>query len=187
MQLSPSEHSRGFADAPLVLEEYGDFECPFCKQAYAVLQTLLAGQPQFVRFIYRHYPDPATHPNSQMTAEAAEAAAAQDKFWEFHDLVYTHTGELNGQVLVGFAQLLSLDLHRFNQDLELRAHEARVAQDIESALSRGVRGTPGFILNGAHIETSFGLHHLRDAVRGALANFSASTSVKSLRADAPNQ
>ncbi|NPC59163.1 thioredoxin domain-containing protein [Caenimonas sp. S4] len=122
-----------------------------------------------------------------MTAEAAEAAAAQGKFWEFHDLVYTRTGELNGNVLVGFAQRLGLDLLRFNQDLELRAHEARVAQDIESALSRGVRGTPGFFLNGVQIETSFGLHHLRDAVRGALAGFSASASAPGLRAGASNQ
>jgi protein-disulfide isomerase len=176
MHSSPAEHTRGPADAPLVLEEYGDFECPYCKQAYPVIRTLLDGHATLVRFIYRHYPDPGTHPNSEVAAEAAEAAAMQGKFWQFHDLVYTRMDELNSNVLAGFAQSLGLDLLRFNRDLESRVHEARVAMDVEAARSRGVRGTPGFFLNGTHIDTSFGLHRLRDAVYAGLATLSASAS-----------
>ncbi|NPC58508.1 DsbA family protein [Caenimonas soli] len=187
MPTSPEEHAKGSGDAPLVLEEYGDFECPYCKHAYPVLRALLDGHDRLVQFIYRHYPDPGTHPNSQMTAEAAESAAAQGKFWQFHDLVYTRTGELNGKVLVGFAQRLGLDLPRFNQDLELRVHEARVAQDIETALSRGVRGTPGFFLNGTRIDTSFGLRHLRDAVRAGLANLNTPAPERGVLASVPYQ
>src|SRR5262249_48799671 len=97
------------------------------------------------------------------------AADAQGKFWEFHDLIFTRTGDLDGKRLVGFAQHLGLDLLRFSSELETHVHGVRVLQDMEAARARGVRGTPGFFLNGKFIDTSYGLHHLRDAVLEGLA------------------
>jgi protein-disulfide isomerase len=166
------EHAKGAPDAALVLEEFGDFECPYCKQAFPILRSLLSGQEPYIRLVYRHFPASAAHPHAQMAAEAAEAAAAQGKFWEFHDLIFSRTGALDGKLLLGFAQRLGLDLPRFHGDLETHVHEVRVLQDLEAGRSRGVRGTPGFYLNGRYVDTSYGLHHLRDAVRDALAQVS---------------
>jgi protein-disulfide isomerase len=164
VQLTTAEHAKGAPDAALVLEEFGDFECPYCKQAFPILRMLLAGHEASIRLVYRHFPAAEAHPHAEMAAEAAEAAAAQGKFWEFHDLLFSRPGELNGRLLVGFAQRLGLDLPRFNRDLETRVHLPRVLQDLEAGRARGVRGTPGFYLNGKPVDTSYGLHHLRDAV-----------------------
>jgi protein-disulfide isomerase len=165
----PQEHAKGARNAALVLEEFGDFGCLYCKQAFPILRSLLSGQEAFLRLVYRHFPSREAHPYSEMTAEAAEAAAAQGKFWEFHDLVFSRTGELDEKMLVGFAERIDLDLARFSSELETHVHQARVLQDLEMGRSRGVRGTPGFYLNGELVETSYGLHHLRDAVRDGLA------------------
>jgi protein-disulfide isomerase len=168
------EHVRGAASAPLVLEEFGDFECPYCKQAFRILKSLLSGHEASIRFIYRHFRAREAHPHSGVAAEAAEAAGAQGKFWEFHDLIFSRPGELDGELLAGFAQVLNLDLPRFNKELEANVYRPRVWQDFEAGRSRGLRGTPGFYLNGRFIDTSYGLHHLRDAVRESLARINAS-------------
>ena len=83
-------------------------------------------------------------------------------------LLFRRTGELDGRVLVGFAQDLGLDLPRFKRDLETHVHRARVLQDLDAGRARGVRGTPAFYLDGRFVDTSYGLHHLRDAVREGL-------------------
>lgn len=108
-------------------------------------------------------------PHAELAAEAAEAAAVQGKFWEFHDLLFLRTGELDGELLAGIARRLGLDLARFHPELETHVHRARVLQDVEAARARGLRGTPGFYLDGKLVDTSFGLHHLRDAVHAGLA------------------
>jgi protein-disulfide isomerase len=163
------EHIKGAPDAPLVLEEFGDFECTYCKQTFPILRSLLSGREAFIRLVYRHFPATEAHPHAELAAEAAEAAATQGRFWEFHDLVFSRTGELDAKLLIGFAQRLGLDLPRFHGDLDMHVHRARVLRDLEAGRSRGLRGTPGFYLDGKFIDTSYGLHHLRDAVRDGLA------------------
>jgi protein-disulfide isomerase len=172
VQVIPGEHAKGAPDAALVLEEFGDFGCAYCKRAFPILGSLLSGNEVFIRFVYRHFPATAAHPEAEVAAEAAEAAAAQGKFWEFHDLIFARTGELNLTLLLGLAQRLGLDLRRFNEDLETHVHRARVLQDVETGRSRGIRGTPNFYLNGKFVDTSYGLHPLRDAVRQGLAQVS---------------
>jgi protein-disulfide isomerase len=166
---STGEHVRGAPDAGLVLEEFGDFECLYCKQAFAIVRRLLTGKEAFIRLVYRHFPASEHHSHAEMAAEAAEAAAAQGKFWEFHDLIFSRTGELDGTLLVSFAQRLGLNVFRFNSDLQTHVHRVRVQQDLEAGRARGVRGTPAFYLNGKFVDTSYGLHHLRDQVQAALA------------------
>ena len=173
LRVMAGEHAKGAADAALVLEEFGDFECPYCKQAFPILGKLLAGNEASIRLVYRHFPASQAHPHAEMAAEAAEAAGAQGRFWEFHDLVFGRAGALDAQVLAGFAQRVGLDLARFNCDLETHVHRARVLQDLEAGRARGVRGTPGFFLNGKFVDTSYGLHHLRDAVREGLLQVNA--------------
>ncbi|MFI4926182.1 MAG: DsbA family protein, partial [Burkholderiales bacterium] len=132
--------------------------------AFAILRALLTGKEASIRLVYRHFPATDAHAYAEIAAEAAEAAGAQGMFWEFHDLVFRRTGELDGKILTDFAQSLGLDLPRFNSDIETHVHLPRVLQDLEAGRARGVRGSPGFYLNGKFIDTSFGLHHLRDAV-----------------------
>ncbi|MEJ8840493.1 DsbA family protein [Ramlibacter sp. AN1133] len=160
--MTTGEHAKGAPDAALVLEEFGDFECAYCRRAFPILGKLLAGKEASIRLVYRHFP---VHPYTQIAAEAAEAAGVQGKFWEFHDLLFGRTGELDGRVLAGFARRLGLDMSRFHRDLELHVHRARVLQDVEAGRIRGVRGTPAFYLDGKFVDTSYGLHHLRDALR----------------------
>jgi protein-disulfide isomerase len=172
VQVIPGEHAKGAPDAALLLEEFGDFGCPYCKRAFPVLASFLRGNETLIRFVYRHFPATEVHPEAELAAEAAEAAAAQGKFWEFHDLIFTRTGELNESLLVGFAERLRLDMRRFSDDLKTHVHRGRVLQDREAGRSRGIRGTPGFYLNGKFVDTSYGLHPLRDAVRQGLAQLS---------------
>ena len=94
IQVMVGEHARGAADAALVLEEFGDFQCPYCKQAFPALRTLLTGREAAIRLVYRHFPAREAHPQAEMAAEASEAAGAQGRFWEFHDLIFSRTGEL---------------------------------------------------------------------------------------------
>jgi protein-disulfide isomerase len=172
VQVIPGEHAKGAPGAALVLEEFGDFGCPYCKRAFPVLASFLRENGTHIRFVYRHFPATEVHPEAELAAEAAEAAAAQEKFWDFHDLIFTRTGELNESLLLGFAERLGLDLRRFSDDLKTHVHRGRVLQDREAGRSRGVRGTPGFYLNGKFVDTSYGLHPLRDALRQGVAQLS---------------
>ena len=164
------DHIRGpKKDALVTLVEYGDFECPYCGQAEPAVRELLSEHGE-LRFVFRHLPLTDVHPHAQMAAEAAEAAASQDKFWEMHDALMDHQGDLTFRDLLGYAHDLGLDAGKFEADL--RAHErtaARVAEDTESADLDSVSGTPTFFINGRRHHGAYDLETLKDAVRAAKA------------------
>src|SRR5205085_9620670 len=112
--------------------EYGDFECPYCGQAEPVLRELLRDFGD-VRYVWRNLPLNDVHPAAQQAAEAAEAAAGQDAFWEMHDLLLEHQDALRLPDLLGYARRLGLDVDRFEDDLRTRAGATRIAQDVDSA------------------------------------------------------
>ena len=141
------DHIRGPIDAPVTVVEYGDFECPYCGQAEPVLRELLRDFGDDVRYVWRHLPLNDVHPNAQQAAEAAEAAAEQDAFWEMHDVLLDNQHALRIPDLIGYARELGLDVERFEDDLRTRAGAARVAQDVDSADLSGVSGTPTFFIN----------------------------------------
>jgi protein-disulfide isomerase len=140
------DHIRGNPDAPVTLLEYGDFECPYCGAAAPIVEKLL--EHLDLRYVFRHLPLTDVHPNAQTAAEAAEAAAAQGRFWEMHDRLITHQDALAPSDLYRHAADLGLDLDRFSDDLRRRRHAARVAEDVRSADASGVSGTPTFFING---------------------------------------
>jgi Na+/H+ antiporter NhaA len=140
------DHIRGNPDAPVTLLEYGDFECPYCGAAAPIVDKLLAHLD--LRYVFRHLPLTDVHPNAQSAAEAAEAAAAQERFWEMHDRLLTHQDALAPSDLYRHAADLGLDLDRFSEDMRRRRHAARVAEDVRSADASGVSGTPTFFING---------------------------------------
>ncbi|MGH3070286.1 MAG: Na+/H+ antiporter NhaA, partial [Streptosporangiaceae bacterium] len=140
------DHIRGPAHAPVTLVEYGDFECPYCGQAEPVIRELLAGHGN-VRYVWRHLPLGDVHPHAQLAAEASEAAADQGAFWEMHDLLLAHQGDLLMRDLVRYAGSTGIDTTRFRDHLARRAGAARVAEDVDSADLSGVSGTPTFFVN----------------------------------------
>jgi Na+/H+ antiporter NhaA len=141
------DHIRGPGEAPITMVEYGDFECPYCGQAEPVIRELLAGRGD-VRYVWRHLPLSDVHPQAQLAAQAAEAAAGQGAFWEMHDLLLDHQDALRPGDLVRYASELGLDIERFRDDLRRNTGAARVAEDVDSADLSGVSGTPTFFING---------------------------------------
>ncbi len=142
------DHVIGSPDAPLVLVEYGDFECPYCGRAAPVVEELVARFGDELAVVFRHLPLVDVHEHAEMAAEAAEAAAAQGRFWEMHDALFAAQGNLDASALVERATHLGLDVDRFVADLDDRRHSLRVARDVSSAADSGAAGTPTFFING---------------------------------------
>jgi Na+/H+ antiporter NhaA/predicted DsbA family dithiol-disulfide isomerase len=162
------DHVRGPAKAPVTLIEYGDFECPYCGQAEAVIRELMADYGD-LRYVWRHLPLTDVHPHAQLAAEGSEAAARQGKFWEMHDQLLEHQGALTAEDLIGYASDLGLAAGQFAHDLSRGAGAARIDEDVDSADVSGVSGTPTFFINGRRHHGAFDLGTLSDAVRTARA------------------
>src|SRR5579862_5511076 len=120
--LSAHDHIQGPADSGLVLLEYGDYECPYCGAAYPVVKELQKRMKGKMAFAFRNFPLANAHPHAELAAEAAEAAAAQGKFWEMHDLLYENQDALEDEALVRYAKALRLDVPRFVKEMEAHTH-----------------------------------------------------------------
>ncbi|HEY0813798.1 MAG TPA: Na+/H+ antiporter NhaA [Pseudonocardia sp.] len=166
------DHIRGPLAAPITVIEFGDFECPYCGQAEPVVRELLTDVN--VRYVWRHLPLTDVHPNAQLAAEAAEAAAAQDAFWPMHDLLLAHQGDLRRPDLERYARDLELDVNRFLDELHGHVYEMRIAQDVESADVSGVSGTPTFFINGQRHHGAYDVDTLSAAIRTARGQARAS-------------
>jgi protein-disulfide isomerase len=143
------DHVRGPADAPVTLVEYADFQCPYCGDAYPVVHDLLERFGGRLRFVFRHMPLTDLHPRAEAAAEAAEAAAAQDRFWEMHDRLFENQLRLADDELRGHAEAVGIgDMERFAADLRDRVHAERVREDLRSGARSGVPSTPRFFVNG---------------------------------------
>jgi protein-disulfide isomerase len=161
------DHIRGSDQAPVTLVEYGDYECPYCGQAEVTIRELLDSLGDDVRYVWRHLPLNDVHTNAQMAAEAAEAAAAQGAFWDMHDKLIDHQEELRAPDLGRYAQEIGLDVERFWDDVRLRKHAPRVAEDVASADASGVAGTPTFFINGRRHQGAYDIETLTEAVQKA--------------------
>jgi hypothetical protein len=144
-----TDHIRGPVDAPLTLVEYGDFECPFCARATGVTHELRERFGDELRYVFRHLPLVDVHPHAELAARAAVAAQAQGRFWELHDLLFTHQDELEFEDIVGYAAHLGIDVETFLRDLDDPTTDARVRADVASAEASGARGTPTFFVGDA--------------------------------------
>ncbi len=141
------DHVRGPQEAPVTVVEYADFECTYCGKAETIVRELLADFGD-VRYVWRHLPLNDVHPHAQVAAEASEAAAAQGRFWEMHDLLLDHQGELRVSDLHSYARDLGIDVDVFDDDVRRHAGAGRIAEDVDSADLSGVSGTPTFFING---------------------------------------
>jgi protein-disulfide isomerase len=128
--------------------EYADFECPYCGQAQPVVKALEDQLGDMLAVAFRHFPLATVHPHAQLAAEAAEAAGAQNRFWEMHDMLFAHQSRLTPDDLVMYASMLHLDATQFAQDLAGQRHAGKVREDFLSGVRSGVSGTPTFFING---------------------------------------
>jgi protein-disulfide isomerase len=152
----------------VTLVEYGDYECPFCGAAHATLEQVRHVMGNDLRLVYRHFPLTQIHPHAYQAAEAAEAAGAQGRFWEMHDLLFANQDRLGLRDLIGYAGALDLDLERFVTDLRGHAYAGRLREDFLSGVRSGVNGTPTFFVNGVRHDGGSDLEALLEALRGEL-------------------
>jgi protein-disulfide isomerase len=164
-----AEHSLGALLAPVTLVEYGDFECPNCKQAAPAVKMLLARFAGRVRFVWRHFPLEEVHPHALHAALASEVAGAQGKFWRMHDLLFNDQSHLKPAQLRLGAEVLELDMIRYDVEMGNVAHLHRVRRDVESGAASGVRATPTFFVNDVLQDASYGMQPLFDRVGKVLA------------------
>jgi Na+/H+ antiporter NhaA len=169
------DHIRGPEDAPVTLLEYGDFECPYCGRAEPVIRELLADGGD-IRYVWRHLPLNDVHTHAQLAAEASEAAHLQGRFWDMHDLLLEHQGELRPRDLLRYADELGLDAERFQDDLRNHRVASRVARDVDSADLSGVSGTPTFFVNGRRHYGPYDIETLSKVARLAGARVAAAAA-----------
>jgi protein-disulfide isomerase len=149
------DHIQGSADAPVTLVEYGDFECPYTRQAFPIIKEIIGRLGDSICFVFRNFPLNEIHPHAERAAEAAEAAATQDKFWQMHDYLFEHQEALDDHHLTVYAQKIGLDTNRFKREMLGRIHAPAIMESLKHGIKSGVDGTPTFFLNGTRYEGSW--------------------------------
>jgi len=155
--LTSSDQIRGSLDAKIMLLEYSDFQCPACKAYEPLVKKVLEEYSDEVFLVYRHFPLRQTHENAQLSAQAAEAAGKQQKFWEMHDLLFIKQEEWAEEKdfsvkLKSYAEELELNVDQFEKDLESDEGKRKIDEDYASGLKFNVNATPTFFLNGKKLE-----------------------------------
>ena len=166
--VADSDRILGEVEARVTIVEYGDFQCPNCKQAAPAVALLLRRFAGDVCVAFRHFPLEEVHSHALIAAEAAEAARAQGLFWEMHDLLFAHQPRFQPPQLRELAQQVGLDLRRFSDELASHVHVERIREEALQGRRLGVRATPTFYVNGVYCDVSFGIGHLRERVAGLL-------------------
>ena len=128
---------------------FGDFQCPFCLGAQSVLRRVRERLGERLLFGFRHLPIPERHPLAPLAAEASEAAAAQGRFWEYHDALFAAQPKLSRETMLEVGRDLGLDVERMVAEIDSGAHRDRIARDLASAEASGATGTPTFFVNGS--------------------------------------
>jgi protein-disulfide isomerase len=160
-------HVRGPDDAPLILE-YGDYECPYSRAAFRAIEQVEATLDGQLRFAFRHFPLTEIHPHALGAAVAAEATAAQGRFWDMHDRLFHRQKALEDADLRDYAGELGLDLERFDDDRSSEAVRERILEDVRSGLESGeVQGTPTLFIDGVVHRDGYDAATLLRAIRAS--------------------
>ena len=166
--VTEKDHSSGSATAAVTLLEYGNFECPYCGQAFPVIKEVRKLLADNLRFVYRHFFDVSTHPHSLRAATAAEAAGAQRKFWEMHDELFTHQQQLEDQHLFRYAKRIGLDAERFSLDMTENILASKIESDYDRSLfDEHITGTPTLYINGVRWSGTVDVAPLLAAIKAA--------------------
>jgi cyclophilin family peptidyl-prolyl cis-trans isomerase/protein-disulfide isomerase len=158
--VSEEDHAIGPEDAEITFIEYADFQCPACSGLHTLREYLLDKYGDQLRFVYRHLPLISIHDKAVITAEAAEAAAAQGKFWDMHDLLYERVQEWNSlseddllDKLVDYAGELELDVEQFEEELRSHTYREQITADLETYQEYGQMATPTYVVNNSFYPT----------------------------------
>ena len=146
--ITDQDHQQGAPAAPVTLVEYGDFECPYSREAAKTVQALQREFGNDLRFVFRHFPLAEKHPHAIQASEAAEAAAAQGDFWSMYAMLFAHQWELEYSDLMDYAGRLGLEKTAFGEALKAHKYFDRVRTDVATGRRHGVTGTPTFFVNG---------------------------------------
>ena len=164
LPVSERDHIQGPNTAPVTLVEYGDYECPYCAQAYLVIKEVQERMGTKLRFVFRNFPVTSARPRAYRVALVAEAAAAQNRFWDMYDYLFKHGQAKTDENLRKSAAGLGLNMDRFDRDFNEQTHKVHLDEDIESGKSSGVKNTPTFFINGDRYVREWDLDSLLSAL-----------------------
>ena len=167
LPIGARDHTQGLREATVTLVEYGDFECGHCAAAFFILKEIKRWLEGVLCYVFRHFPAAEKHPQALRAAEAAEAAGAQGRFWEMHDLLCERSPNLDDVHLNRYAQELGLDIERFEREIREHTYLGKVREDFESGVASGVTQTPSFFINGVRYRGEADLDSLLAAIEEA--------------------
>lgn len=165
--LNENDHFEGALSAPVRIVEYGDYECPFCGRADQIVKELQREFGDQICYAFRNFPLYQIHEFALLAAQAAEAAAQQDKFWEMHDLLYQNQDALDAESIAQYAQSLGLDMEAFAKAMEDDAVKQKITHDLYTGMESEVEGTPSFYINERKYHGNTNLDQLRQIVANA--------------------
>lgn len=163
-KLSTEDHTRGNKAARVTLLEYGDFQCPHCAMAHAIVTKIERHYGDRLKFVYRNFPLTEIHPLAEPAAEAAEFAGAQGKYWEMHDAIFAHQRSLSVPMLVETAEQLGLNGEEAGAAVEEQEFAEGIERDLDGGVRSGVHGTPTFFINGEQYEGAWEYEELVAAI-----------------------
>lgn len=167
-----SIHPKSNPNAAVTVTEFADLQCPACRAAHTlIVQPLLASHGTKMRYEFKHFPIASLHRHAIMSAQAAECAADQGKFWEFVDMDYEHQEDLSAESVTKWATDLGLDMELFERCQKSGVKKDIVLGEYDEGREMGVQGTPSFFVNGKKVETD--LKKIQQAVDDALAGLGA--------------
>jgi len=147
-EVSKEDHMQGNVNAAIELVEYGDYECPYCGQAYGYIKKIQKKFGNDLKFVFRNFPLYNMHPHAMHAAIAAEVAGEYGKFWEMHDILFENQNYLEDRNLLSYAEQLDIDSQKFEAAFKDSKYVEKIEDDLESGLRSGVNGTPSFFVNG---------------------------------------
>lgn len=167
---SKHDHYQGMLSASVVLVEYGNYQCPQCREMHQLIQevqqhfTSVLFKEDEICVVFRHFIEHLIYPQAQKAAQAVEAAAAQGQFWQMHNILFEHQQELGNGYLVEYADYLKLDISQFLRDISTQVHVTHINQDIESGLQSGVIDSPALFINGIRYRDHWNMKQLIAAI-----------------------
>ena len=156
--------TRGNKNAPVTIVEYSDYQCPYCSRHHATLKKIMESYPNLVKWEYKHFPLDSMHPYARITAEGAECAGDQGKFWAYSDLLYENQKSIKNEIIPQLAEQLGLDMDEFTSCISSGKYKEKIANDLTEGQKRGVKGTPGNFVNGIELKGAVPFEQVKAAI-----------------------
>lgn len=163
------DHIQGNADAPITFVEYGDYQCPYCGQAYPMIKQIQDYFGDQLCFVFRNFPLTEVHEHAKIAAYTAEFADTYNKFWEMHDLIYENQEALSRELLLRLTKTMGLDPKELEQAWDNKTFESKIQKDFMGGVRSGVNGTPSFFINGHRYNGPYDYNSIVHAIESVFA------------------